>query len=116
MPVAPLPWAGPAAVPPFRYCPGSDGVVLLVDSGVRTAHSWANHRRLGLRGIAVTPPIVLLQTRTVGSAKSGQRDHVVPQLGVGLVVEDGRLVRVQLLGGRLHQVVERAVGIARPVL
>ena len=53
------------------YCPGSDGVVLLVDSGTRTAHSWANHRRLLLRGVGVTPPMVRLQAKAVGSAKRG---------------------------------------------
>src|SRR5271165_1014678 len=40
------------------YCPGSEGVVLLVDSGVRTAQSWANQSSASLRGVAVTPPIV----------------------------------------------------------
>ena len=54
------------------YWPGSDGVVLLVDSGDRTAQSWANHRRASLRGVGVTPPIVRLHANAVGSAKSGR--------------------------------------------
>ena len=33
--------------------------------------SWANHRRLSLRGVGVTPPMVRLHARAVGSAKSG---------------------------------------------
>ena len=56
---------------PPDYWPGRVGVVLLVDSGTRTAHSWAYHRRLSLRGVGVTPPMVRLHTRAVGSAKSG---------------------------------------------
>ena len=50
------------------YCPGNDGVVLLVDSGCRTAHSCAYHKRLVLRGSGVTPPIVRLHASAAGSA------------------------------------------------
>ena len=51
--------------------PGSDGAAFLVDSGARTAHSCAYQSRLVLRGCGLTPPTVRLQTRTVGSVKSG---------------------------------------------
>jgi hypothetical protein len=57
------PWAA--------YCPGSDGVVLLVASGVRTAQNWAYQRRLLLRGVGVTPPIFRLQTSALGSGYKG---------------------------------------------
>jgi hypothetical protein len=53
------------------YNPGKDGVVLLVDSGTLTAQYCANHSRLVLRGWALTPAMMRLQTRTVGSANSG---------------------------------------------
>ncbi len=57
---------------PASYCPGNDGVVLLVDSGCLTAQSCAYHKRLVLRGIGSTPPIVRLQAKAAGSAYSGR--------------------------------------------
>ena len=53
--------------PDQDYWPGSDGVVLLVDSGARTAQYWAYHRRLSLRGVGVTPPIFRLHASALGS-------------------------------------------------
>src|ERR1700728_966802 len=59
------------ALPRDAYGPGSDGVVLLVDSGTLTAQYCANHSRLVLRGSGVTPAMVRLHTRAVGSANKG---------------------------------------------
>ena len=88
------------------YCPGSDGVVLLVDCGTRTAQYWANQSNALLMGVGVIPPMVRLHASAVGSANKRQRHHLVPEQRVRLLVVTRRRVRVQLLRGLLHQLVE----------
>ena len=69
-----------------------------------------------LRGVACHPADRAAPDQGGRLGEQRQRDHLVPQLRVRLGVVAGRRVGVELLGGRLDQLVELAVRVVRPVL
>ena len=99
----------PDEPPQPPYCPGNDGVVLLVDSGTapptagRTTAGWC------CGAWRCTPPMVRLQTSTVGSANRGNETMLSHSSVSACCVEAHGRGGVELLRGRLHQLVELAV-------